>query len=188
MDENKSLIDDILSGNNRAFEKLVTKYQRLVAHIVYKMIPEKDDFEDLCQEVFLKVYSNLSKFRGDAKLSTWIGRIAYNRCVDYLNRNQIDVSNGDFEDQMTYIADEKATPDSNMQTDEISELIRAEIDSLPPKLGTIIALYHIEEMSYIEIGKILNMPDGTVKSYLFRGRKLLKERLMSKYSEEELWQ
>ncbi|MFH2036025.1 MAG: sigma-70 family RNA polymerase sigma factor [Candidatus Zixiibacteriota bacterium] len=188
MDEAKELIDDILSGNSRAFEQLVKKYQRLVAHIVYKMIPEKDELEDLCQEVFVKVYQNLEKYRGDAKFSTWIGRITYNRCVDHLNRKQIPVSDDDFENSLTYLPDDKSTPNDNMEKGQVSALIQQEVDSLPPQLGVIVVLYHLQEMSYAEIGKILDMPDGTVKSYLFRGRKLLKERLLSKYNIEEFWQ
>ena len=152
------------------------------------LIPNKNELEDVSQEVFVKVFRNLNKYRGDAKFSTWIGKITYNRCVDYLSRKKIPVTDSDFDSVATYVADDGKTPDDITNDGNVSDILRAEIDRLPPQLGTILALYHLEEMSYAEIGDILKMPDGTVKSYLFRGRKLLKERLMSKYNIEELWQ
>jgi RNA polymerase sigma-70 factor (ECF subfamily) len=188
VDNEKKLIDEILSGNQAAFERLVNKYERLVAHIVYKMIPASEEFEDICQEVFIKVYKSLKTYRGDARLSTWIGRITYNRCIDYLNRKKIPIIEDDLSTAADYIADNSEGPDSRAELANTAEAVRFEIDRLPPRVGTIVALYHLEDMSYAEIGEILNMPDGTVKSYLFRGRKLLRDRLTSKYNIEELWQ
>ena len=73
MHENRALVERVLAGDHYAFERLIKKYQRLVTHIVFRMIPNQADREDLCQDVFFKVYKNLSNFRFDSKLSTWIG-------------------------------------------------------------------------------------------------------------------
>ena len=188
MNEQIELINKILSGDGRAFEKLVTKYQRLVSHIVFRMIKDGGDQEDVCQEVFVKVYKSLKSFRGDSKLSTWIGKIAYNRCVDYLSKKKIPLMDNDIESAADYITDEKSAPDVITERGEISQMLQAEIGNLPPLYRTVVTLYHLDELTYAEIGNIMKLPDGTVKSYLFRARRLLKERLVSKFDKEELWQ
>lgn len=188
MNEQIDLIEKILSGDDRAFGKLVVKYQRLVSHIVFRMIRDGGDQEDVCQEVFLKVYKSLKSFRGDSKLSTWIGKITYNRCVDYLNRKKIPLMDDDYESAAGYIPDENAAPDIMAEAGEISQMLQAEIGKLPPLYRAVVTFYHLDELTYAEIGDIMKLPDGTVKSYLFRARRLLKERLVSKFDKKELWQ
>lgn len=181
-------IDKILAGDKEAFKVLISEYQRLVNHIVYRMVPDADGREDICQEVFMRVYQNLSHFRSDSKLSTWIARIAYNRCVDYLGRRKISVSVDSSEDPAEDIVDETSAPDRDLERADISSHLHAEISRLPAQFRTIITLYHLDGMSYAEIGSAMAIPEGTVKSYLFRARRMLKEQLMSKFSHEELLQ
>jgi len=181
------LVEKILAGETSAFEELVKEHQRLVGHIVFRMVPNRGDREDICQEVFMKVYKNLSRFRGESKLSTWIAKIAYNRCFDYLGTKKIPVVNESFDDTIA-IPDDNSTPDRDAELSDISIRLRSEIEDLPPQSRVIITLYHLDELSYAEIGQILKLPEGTVKSHLFRSRKLLKRRLLSKYNKEELWQ
>lgn len=188
MIDESGIIEEILAGNQRAFTQLVDNYKRLVAHIVFKMIPEENDREDVCQEVFVKIYKSLAGFRGDAKLSTWIGRVAYNKCIDYLNKKRISLSEEDFEETAKYIPADHEDAEQKAEYRDMQIAVQAEIDELPVRYGTILVLYHLHDMNYNEIGDVLSMPAGTVKSYLFRGRKLLKERLLSKYNIEEFWQ
>ncbi len=188
MDGKLRLVERILAGETRAFEELVREHQRLVGHVVFRMISDPGDREDICQEVFMKVYKNLSRFRGESKLSTWIAKIAYNRCYDYLGAKNLPLADDAFEDAVPNLPDKNRTPDQKTELNDISGRLKAEIDNLPPQARTIITLFHLDELSYAEIGKIMNLPEGTVKSHLFRSRRLLKKRLLSKYNREELWQ
>jgi len=185
----KELIGRINRGDTGAFTSLIETYQRLVFHIVTRLIRNQADREDVAQDIFVKVYRNLPKFKFESKLSTWIARIAYNTTLNYLNKKKVplfedhDSNNGNIE---TRVASNESQYDEIEQSD-LSQRIQSEIDKLPPHFKTIVTLYHLEQMSYAEIAEITDLPDGTVKSYLFRARKLLKERLLEKYQPEELW-
>ncbi|OGC79682.1 MAG: hypothetical protein A2145_04495 [candidate division Zixibacteria bacterium RBG_16_40_9] len=190
MAETSELVKEILSGNTRAFENLIQEYRQLVSHIVFRMIPNPQDREDICQEVFIKVYQNLADFRFESKLSTWMAQIAYNLSINYLRQKKM-ISIEDLavsEDQEVNLPAESIQPDKSVEEKDISQRLKNEIDNLPLQFRAIVTLFHLDQMSYDEIGKILNLPEGTVKSYLFRARKLLKERLLSKYQLEDIWQ
>jgi len=185
-----TLVRRIARGDNEAFRDVIEQNKRLVSHIVFRMVRIESDREDLCQEVFIRVYQNISSFKFKSKLSTWIARIAFNTCGNYLEKRRLPL----YDDISSENAGIETTPDVSLLPDEMAEMrdlskrLRSEIDSLPPQFGTIITLYHIDEMSYREIGDVMSLPEGTVKSYLFRARRLLKERLLSKYRMEDLWE
>jgi len=187
--ESGALIDEILSGNKAAFRKLIEQNQRLVSHIIFRMVGDRQDREDLCQEVFVRVYRNLPNFRREAKLSTWIARIAYNIGLSFVEKKNIplvDETALEYEDIDSDIP-LVATPDVITEQKVISGLVRNEINRLPVYYKTALTLYHLDGMSYNEITDIMKVPEGTIKSYIFRGRKLLKERLLARYSREDLW-
>ncbi|MBL7995060.1 sigma-70 family RNA polymerase sigma factor [bacterium] len=196
--EDRAIIQKILSGDLNAFETIVNTHQKLVSHVVFKMVRQTTDREEVCQDVFIKVYENLKSFQFNSKLSTWIARIAYNSCLNYLQKKKLPL----YDDAMTTY-DEKENnpisdsfseniwgsspgPEDKMMRAQVSEYLKTEIGHLPVQYRTIITLYHLDEMSYQEIGQVLNLPEGTVKSYLFRARKMLKDKLLAKYQEEEL--
>jgi len=186
--DHNDTIKRILNGDSRAFEVIIKDYGRLVNHIVYRMIPNTDERDDIVQDILMRIYRNLGSFKRDAKLSTWIGRIAYNRCLDYLDKKKVILFDDAFEDAIGNIPDQSSSPEETIEKKSLSEALKREIDKLPEKYKTILTLYHIDELSYDEIGKVAGLPEGTVKSYLFRARKALKERLESRYKREELWQ
>lgn len=199
MESEYTLIQKILAGNSEAFQKLVEDYQNLVCHIVFRMIANENDREEVCQEVFIKVYQNLSSFQFKAKLSTWIGKIAYNCTINYLKKKKIPLyqdialdqfpNNGNHEPRKSGIETVQSQgllQDEHLADKEISSFIQHEINQLPGQYRTIITLFHLDGLPYKEIGEIMGLPQGSVKSYLFRARKLLKERLLSKYTQEEL--
>ena len=178
-----------MAGNKNAFRLLIDRYRRLVSHVVFRMIPPGPDQEDMCQEVFVKVYQNLSRFRFDAKLSTWIARIAYNNCLNFLEKKRLPLYDDLSRDDNPYepaAPEESSRPDRQYENANSGELVRAEIMCLPPAYRTIITLFHLEQMSYNEIADIMDMPEGTVKSHLFRARQILKKRLEAKFQREEL--
>ena len=179
------VIEKVLAGDVNAFSILVDQYKKLVAHIVFRMIYNQTDREDLCQDVFLKIYQNLSHFRADSKLSTWIGKITYNHCLNYINRKKntvMDQSSQEWDE----IATENPDPAWKTEQDDRDKRIRAEIEKLPVQYRAILTLYHLEDMSYCEIGEVMNLPEGTVKSYLYRARQQLKEELRHKYQTQDL--
>lgn len=189
MTETRALIASIKAGNTAAYQSFIEKYKRLVIHIVSRMVSNATDREDLCQDVFVKVYQHLNAFRYQAKVSTWIAKIAYNTCINHLQKKKIPL----FDDRtpetesLENVTGNHALPDLFVEDQDVASRLQGEINRLDIRYRTILTLYHLEEMSYAEIGKIVDMPEGTVKSHLFRARKQLKEKLLSKYRIEELW-
>jgi RNA polymerase sigma-70 factor (ECF subfamily) len=192
--DDKHLVHSTLRGDARAFGTIVKNTEKLVAQIVYKMIPIEEDRKDLAQDIYLKAYKRLASFRFEAKLSTWIAQIAYNTCYDWLEKKKFTLVNtneetGDPEEEMLDILNARAnrivTQDGMVKKD-VSAILNEQMDKLSPVFKMIITLYHNEELSYEEIGQIMNLPEGTVKSYLFRARKKLKENLLLTYKKEDL--
>jgi RNA polymerase sigma-70 factor (ECF subfamily) len=186
--DSRLLVKKTLAGNKKAFESIIQQHQRLVSHIVFRMIQNASDREDICQDVFLKVYQNLRGFQFEAKLSTWIARIAYNTCLNYLEKKQVPLLDDltPQEKSLDTVSDCSIRPDQIVEGREVFSLLQSEIERMPVHYRTIITLYHLDQMSYKEIGEMMELPEGTVKSYLFRARKLLKERLLAKYQREDL--
>jgi RNA polymerase sigma-70 factor (ECF subfamily) len=195
--EDRAVVHQILSGDLNAFETIVKENQKLVAHIVFKLVSHAADREEICQDVFIKVYENLKSFEFNSKLSTWIARIAYNTSLNYLQKKKLplydDQPSGSDEDEKEPASAAFSEnlwggnlgPEQTLIRKQTSEQLRNEIGLLPVQYRTIVTLYHLEEMSYQEIGQTMNLPEGTVKSYLFRARKMLKEKLLEKFREEE---
>ena len=187
--DNYALIDQILAGERDAYKLFIEKYQRLVFHVVYRLISSPADREDICQEVFVKAYQNLSGFKRESKISTWIARIAYNTSVNFLSKKKaelIDDFGKENEDLIHDVAAKDITPDQWSEKYETKTILDQGISELKPVFRTIISLYHWEEMTYEEIGKILDLPIGTVKNYLFRARKELKKKLAKEFEEKEI--
>jgi RNA polymerase sigma-70 factor (ECF subfamily) len=173
--DDSELINQILNGNMNAFTFLVSRYQKLVVHITGRLIQRQDELEDVCQEVFLKVYQNLGKYRNECKLSTWIATIAYNTSINYLRK----FKKGNEVNPDDSVALRNLTDFNSVDYEKIDlhRYIREQIENLPVQYRTVITLFHLEEFSYQEIEQITGMPEGTVKSYLFRAKALLKEKL-----------
>jgi RNA polymerase sigma-70 factor (ECF subfamily) len=191
--EDKQLIDRILRGDTRAFGTIIRNTENLVAQIVFKMISSPEDRKDLAQDVYLKVYNNLSAFRFQSKLSTWIAQIAYNTCLSWIDKKKPqlagNMNNEDFARRLSesrFDSSHGNESEAILSRRELSKILTREIDILPPLYKTLIVLYHNESMTYEELSQITELPTGTVKSYLFRARKMLKENLLIKYKKEAL--
>ena len=177
MYDDRELVDKILNGNKTAFSILVKKYEKLVWYMVTKMVLDEDDVKDICQEIFIKVFVNLEKFKFDSKLSIWIATIAYRLTLNHLKKIR-KVSFSDIHDQVileTVISEND--PLKDLENKETSKVVHQLVEILPIQYRSVITLYHINDFNYEEIAKITGMPDGTVKNYLFRGRKILKDLL-----------
>ena len=193
----KDLVNNVLKGNNQAFAAIIKSTEALVAQIVTKMIPNAEDRKDIAQDVYLKAFRNLPGFRFQSKLSTWIAKIAYNDCLSWLAKKKL-VFPGSLNDEYETNEDamknisHRSMPGSGPEPEmlllrkERSVILQAEIDKLPPVYKTLLSLFHQEEMKYEEIVVITGLPEGTVKSYLFRARKALRENLLAGYNKEAL--
>ncbi|MBA4410357.1 MAG: RNA polymerase subunit sigma-24 [Odoribacter sp.] len=178
------LIVQILNGNRNAFTFLVNRYQKLVVHITGRLIQRQDELEDVCQDVFLKVFQNLGKYRSECKLSTWIATIAYNTSINYLRKfKKGDEVNPDDSAALRNLTEYKS---NDFERTDLHRYIRDQIELLPVHYRTVLTLYYLEEFSYQEIEHITGMPEGTVKSYLFRAKAILKEKLNQIVDENSL--
>jgi RNA polymerase sigma factor (sigma-70 family) len=177
MQNERDTIERILDGDLNSFKILIRQHETLVIGMVRRIIKDQNDVDDLCQEVFIKIFKNLHSFKYHSKLSTWIGQIAFTTAVNHVKKisgkNYAAVDLDTFED--TYHTSDN--PESLLIQKSTSAFIQGEVAKLPIPYGTILTLYHLQELSYSEISEITGMPDGTVKSYLFRARKLLKDKL-----------
>ncbi|MEZ5105031.1 MAG: RNA polymerase sigma factor [Draconibacterium sp.] len=172
------LVQQILNGNSNAFRFLVSKHQRLVVHVVSRIVQQQEDLEDICQEVFIKVFKKLKDFRGDSKLSTWIATIAYNTSISHLRKGKNDAHSYDEQPGLILGEVDESLNQKIVEREEAKKYLLALIEKLPVQYRTVLTLFHLEEFSYKEIEEITGMPEGTIKSYLSRARNILKEKLV----------
>lgn len=171
------LVKQVLNGNEGACRFLVANNQRLVFHIVRRILNQNEDVEDICQEVFMKVFSQLKHFRGASKLSTWIASVAYHTSLTHYERQKRrskNVVNYEF------VPDMIQTPgvgEKGYETEDMKWHLKKLIETLPVHYRTVLTLFYLEEFSYREIEDITGMPEGSIKSYLSRARMLLKCKL-----------
>ncbi len=186
MMDDRALVSAIIGGDLKAFKLLIKQHERLVAHMVSRLIDRNEDREELCQDVFLKVYEKIAEFNFQSKLSTWIGTIAYRQGINHLRKKKIELSDITEEDsfEARFIASEN--PEEELADSDMDEWVMKMVDQLPVQYKTVLTLYHVDGMSYPEIGNITGMPEGTVKNYLFRARNLLKEKVKKHLGKEEM--
>jgi RNA polymerase sigma factor (sigma-70 family) len=192
----QQLVAQVLGGNTVAFGQLVQRTEGLVTQLIFKMIRHPADRPDIAQEVYLKVFKNMAGFKFQAKLSTWVGQITYNTCLHYLEKKQLvlldpaelapddDAEAGRRAPPFAASAD--YDPETALFGQDLAGILGAAIEQLPPLYRTLISLYHQQELTYEEIAQITSLPDGTVKNYLFRARKLLKQQLLARYQRDDL--
>lgn len=180
MDDDHSLVTAALDRAPGAFERLVARHQGLVWHLVYRMVHHAEDARDLCQEVFLRVHQRLPQFRFESALSSWIGRIAFTVAARHLQKRRLPMLESageeDGEAPIDRVGDgfdlETACADA-----ELMRHLAGAVESLPPLQRTLVTLYHLDELGIGQIAGITGLPEGTVKSYLFRARARLRQRL-----------
>jgi len=188
--DEKELVLSVLKNNRAAFETLIRRYERLVLHIVCPLIKNEHDREDICQDVFMKVYEHLHAFQFRSKLSSWIGQIAYNAAVNFLKKKKsilfddVTESQTDAERSPSFFnLKDPDNPAKILLQKEEQLIFESAVNKLPAIQKTILLLFHQDELSLIEISEIHSLPVNTVKSHLFRARTNLKEILLEhKYS------
>jgi RNA polymerase sigma-70 factor, ECF subfamily len=174
MDEDYLYIEQFLAGKQEGFEMLVRKYQSRVLNIVYSLIGQDRESDDIMQEVFMKVYHNLGSFRKRSKFSTWLYRIVVNTVNDFLRKRKNFIS-GD--DALETVAVSGDGPRDAMLKREHETIVEKAIGNIPLKFRTALVLKDMEGMSYLEISRILHCSMGTVESKIYRARQCFKKEL-----------
>jgi RNA polymerase sigma-70 factor (ECF subfamily) len=170
------LIAAVKAGDTGAFEELFRRNQRRVYSVALTFFGGRtQSAEDITQQVFLKFYTNLKRFRGDARVSTWLYRITINLCIDEQKRRKRFSFFGDLFDR----DEEVPLPDASRGPDrlELQDEVRKAVGELKPVFRVPLVLKHVEGMSYTEMAEVMDCSEGTVASRLSRGHKLLAEKL-----------
>jgi RNA polymerase sigma-70 factor (ECF subfamily) len=186
MSEEAMLVEEALAGSVPAFEKLVSLYSKKIYNYCYRMAGNKEDAEDILQDVFVKAYRSLNGFRRNSQFSTWLYRIAYNACIDHHRKKKIvtvPVLGVDEEGRqlVTEIASDGPSLEEQVLSNERKLAVQKAIAKLRPEYRTVILLREIDGLSYDEIACVLNIPLGTVKSYISRARETLRASLIHEF-------
>ena len=179
-DVDQLLVERVQRGDKRAFELLVSKYQRKINRLVSRLVRDAAEVEDVTQEAFIKAYRALAQFRGESAFYTWLYRIAINTAKNYLasqRRRAPTTTENDAEEAETFEhADQLRdinSPESLLMSKQVGQAVSKAVDALPEELRTAIQLREIEGMSYEEIADFMNCPIGTVRSRIFRAREAI---------------
>lgn len=180
MSENKAedqlLVERVQRGDKRAFDLLVSKYQRKILALVGRFVRDTTEVEDVTQEAFIKAYRALPRFRGDSAFYTWLYRIAINTAKNHLVARgrrppSVDV---DHEEAMFFESDHalksNTTPENTLLSEELGRCVDVAIDELPADLRTALVLREFDGLSYEDIAEVMDCPVGTVRSRIFRAR------------------
>lgn len=180
----QALVERVQRGDKRAFELLVSKYQRKIFRLLSRLIRDPAEIEDVAQEAFIKAYRALPNFRGESAFYTWLYRIAINTAKNHLvaqgrrapTTTETEVEDAENFDEADQLRDYN-TPDAMLLSRQVGEAVNRAIEKLPEDLRTAIVLRELEGLSYEEIAEAMNCPIGTVRSRIFRAREAIASEL-----------
>jgi RNA polymerase sigma-70 factor (ECF subfamily) len=183
-DEDFLIVQRVQAGDKKAYNLLVSKYQRRVARLLTRMVKNQEDIDDVVQDTFIKAYRAIGNFRGESAFYTWIYRIAINTAKNHLvtqNRRPMTLNDSNDDDSETF-EDNSAlsnidTPESLMQTKQIGEAVNEAMAALPDDLREAIIMREIDGLSYEEIASAMDCPIGTVRSRIFRAREAISQKI-----------
>ncbi len=176
-------IKKVKKGDQSAFEDVVSFFQSKIYQHCYRMLGNAHEAEDIAQEAFIRAYVNIHSFDEKRKFSTWLYRIATNLTIDRIRKRKPDyyldaeIKGTEGLNMYSQMADEGRLPGEEVESMELQRYIHQEISELPPKYRSVIMLRYLEEFSLQEISDILDIPLGTVKTRIHRGREALRKRL-----------
>jgi len=179
----KKRIKQVLKGDQNAYEEIIEIYKDKVYQLSYRMLGNRHEAEDIAQEAFIRAYVNIHRYNINLKFSTWLYRIATNLCIDRIRKKKPDyyldaeIAGTEGLTMYSQIPDKKPSPDEDVESLELQDTIQREISKLPDKYRSVIVLKYIEELSLNEISEILDLPLGTVKTRIHRGREALRKQL-----------
>ncbi|MBT6886462.1 MAG: sigma-70 family RNA polymerase sigma factor [Gemmatimonadales bacterium] len=175
-------------GRETAYRELLVRYERPVFSLIYRMVRDRTLAEDLAQEAFIRAFNAIGGYKTSYKFSNWIFKIANNHTIDYLRKRKLDTisihgsphaTNADEISQSQIVIESRdETPEQYVEHRELGGQIEEAIGGLRPEYKTVVLLRHVEGYAYDEIAEIMDLPLGTVKTYLHRARAELKKRLI----------
>jgi len=180
----EALVSAILAGELERFGELVGRYQGRLVNYLFRLLRNLDEAHELAQEVFFKIYQALDRYDSQYRFSTWIFRVAQNAAIDHIRKRRLKLvpmhrqDDGGEEGRDWELPSPERGPYGDLRNQERGEAIQEAIDGLPWEYRELIVLRHFGELSYEEIARSKDMPLGTVKNKLFRGRQMLKEKLV----------
>lgn len=181
--EERELIYKAQQGNTQAFEKLIKQYDRRVLALAYQLVGNTQDAEDVYQEVFMKVYKNIQRFRFESDFYTWLYRIAVNCAITYRKKRNRHIhahigEAGNQENGKTYTPSDSAPgPEKKLMNHEIKQQIEMNLDRLPLMQRVVFTLRFLQDFRIKEIANIINCSEGTVKNYIFRSTQKMRKHL-----------
>lgn len=183
MQDDALVISRARQGEESAFAELLRRYRAPVFNLCLRMLKNRDDAEDLAQDVFIKVFAMLDRYDERYAFRSWLFKIAANQCIDFIRKNRVKLLSLD--EPVSYrgdeiereFPDEGPTPADELASKELSELLREITDELPPHYRSMIVLRHQEHLSYEEIAQVMDLPLGTVKARIHRARAMMKEKI-----------
>ncbi len=177
----EQIVELAVKENPDAFGEIVTRWERKIFALCFGMLNREDEAKDAAQETFIAAYKNLSKFRGDAKVSSWLHRIAVNQCLTKKRREKTRsesfLDESDPLEQKVFIAPKNKTPSSLSEKNERLQAVRQAVNSLPEDLKQVVIMKEFEEMTFQEISDATDLPLSTVKSRLYAALKQLRMKL-----------
>ncbi len=180
----RELVAIAVDGFDGSFEELVRRYQRPISAYVYRMVGNYESALDLTQEIFIKVYNSLKRYRAEFKFSTWIYKIAHNAAVDHLRRSatreQSLVAGPEGDSFDLPIESARLTPEQESERRERTVEIESVVRALPANYRELIILRHSQDLSYEEIVEVTGLPLGTVKNRLFRAREMMRQQFVDR--------
>lgn len=166
-------INQVLLGETNMFVVLVDRYKDMIFTLAIKMVKNREIAEEVSQDTFIKIFNSLSKFKGDSKFSTWIYKIAYNTCLDYLKKNKKEEHNVVIDELKGYVVKTTTNALSILEDQERKQDIQHCLNLLPSEESFLLTLFYFEDQNLNEIGKIMDISANNVKIKLYRSRKKL---------------
>lgn len=176
--QDQILIDRCLAGDSRAFNDLINRYKRQVFALIFRLVHNQSDAEDIAQNTFIKAYKSLGSYDPSYPFLTWLFKIAHNSAIDFLRAQKPDSLSIHDEENPLDIEDTDTSLEERIEAASQQELIDKVLGTLPPLYREILILRHQQELSYEEISETLDIPVGTVKIRLFRARDIMKQKLL----------
>ena len=184
----EEIIREICQGNTRRFGLLVDRHRHRAFTLAFRLVGERREAEELVQDAFVRVFQHVGDFRNESAFGTWLYRIVYNLCMTKVTRRKgtpqlLDIQDENLSESIPADPDDLSVQ-GRLEQEEVQSLLAAEIENLPEHFRAAITLFYVQEMKYEQIAEIMEVPVGTVKTYLFRGRTRLRQRIIARLSKE----
>ena len=196
--EDGGLISQYVSGDVRAFNHLLNRWELKIYNFIFKVLGKREDAKDATQQTFIKVYKNLRKLKNPNKFSPWIYQIAMNICRDQMRKDKrapstsihgkIRTSNGEEMELADFLSDDSASPEDSLYQGEVVEIIRRGLNMIPVEQRTVIIMKEYQGLKFREIAEILEEPLNTVKSRMYDGLPALRKALADLEIDKEVFQ